>query len=296
MSARVNHSNVAKTLDYFEANKKGHLVEELIEGRHLGEHLESNFAYLDPHLAARLISCLARGLSASHHVKVIHRDLKPSNILVSSDPGFNLVKVTDFGIAKLALDEMEGIDVDDGGSITGSQTVLGAIPYMSPEMIESAKSAKLPADVWALGAILYRTLTGDYAFGTGLKAVANILEAKVPPRPSIFDSKKQFTSLANELWEIVLMCLQKDPGDRPTADQLVQRCASLCYSSSPRSFGEVIETRFGSQGTIMGKNGKLVFFHSDSVFGTFPKVGARVNFASSPGSPRPRAFPVLPIK
>jgi len=295
-SARVNHANVAKTLDYFEAGNKGHLIEELIDGKHLGDRLDNHFEYLDPHLAAKLFSDLARGLSASHHAKIIHRDLKPSNILISSDADISVVKITDFGIAKLALEEMVGIDVEDQNSITGSQTVLGAIPYMSPEMIESAKLAKLPADIWAIGAILYRVLTGDFPFGTGLKAVANILEAKVPERPQIFTTKKQFSQLANELWEIMLSCLRKNADDRPTADDLVQSCASLCYSDAQRSEGEVIETRFGSQGTIRGHDGKLIFFHSESVFGAFPAVGTRVNFSAFPGYPRPRAFPVLPIK
>ena len=132
MSARVNHANVAKTLDYFEIDKKGHLIEELIEGDHLGWHLESHFTQLDPHLAAKLLSAVARGLSASHHVQVFHRDLKPSNILVSSGADLTISKITDFGIAKLAKEEFEGVDMEDEGSITSSKTVLEALPYMAP--------------------------------------------------------------------------------------------------------------------------------------------------------------------
>jgi serine/threonine protein kinase len=296
MSARVNHENVAKTLDYFEFEGRGHLVEELVPGQHLGWHLENTFYYLDPHLAAKIFCSIIRGIAASHHANVLHRDLKPSNILVSVDPNVSTVKITDFGIAKLALEEFAGIDLEDQGSITGSQTVLGALPYMAPEMIESAKAAKLPADIWAVGAMLYKLLTGSLPFGTGLKAVANILEAKVPPAPHLFGLKTQFTLLSTELWNMVIACLNKDPEKRPTADQLLAQCSALCFSTAPRRIGEVVELRFASQGFIRGDDGAKSFFHFDSVFGPTVKVGTRVNFASFPGSPYQRAFPVLPIR
>ncbi len=221
MSARVTHANVAKTLDYVVVNGRNYLIEEFVRGSDLRRLLENKFAYLDPHLAARLFHQLAKGVAASHHVGVFHRDLKPSNIIVSDDPNLETVKITDFGIAKMTEHEMvEGVDMKDHSSVTGSQTVLGALPYMAPEMILTQKKATLPADIWALGAILYHLASGSLPFGSGLAAIPTILQADLPPKPDLFTRKLQFSPLTSELWDIIQACLQKksagwQPADRP---------------------------------------------------------------------------------
>src|ERR1041384_6157592 len=102
ISARVNHPNVAKTLDYFEeSGGKFYLVEELIQGENLRE-VSVKFERLDPHTVAHVLHHLARGLAAAHRVGVVHRDLKPSNIMVVGGLAFLGLKITDFGIAKMA--------------------------------------------------------------------------------------------------------------------------------------------------------------------------------------------------
>jgi serine/threonine protein kinase len=295
VSARVTHANVAKTLDYFEVAGRSHLIEELIDGSDLRHVLEKRFAFLDPHLAAHVVHKVAKGLAASHHAGVFHRDLKPNNIMVSRDSNLNVVKITDFGIAKLA--EHEIVDgMKDESSITGSQTVLGALPYMSPELIARPKEAGLPADVWALGAMLFRLLSGDVPFGTGLAAIPTILEAKLPQKPNLLKQNAQLAILADSLWTIVERCLQKDVASRPTADQLVEMCDQLCYSEEQRFDGVVTGFQFGAYGYIESEDGSQVFFHRDSCYGTTPLVGSRVNFASFDGHPNRRAFPVLALK
>lgn len=294
MSARVNHANVAKTLDYFEDTNRNYLVEELIEGNDLGDILETTFDSLDPHLAAHLLHHLAKGTAASHHAGVFHRDLKPSNIIVSKDASLTTIKITDFGIAKMAEQEIEEAFKKEE-TITGSQTVMGALPYMAPEMVENPKQAALPADIWALGAILYRLLAGSPPFGTGLGAVPRILQANPPAKPKLYGKKSQFQLLENEVWDIVMACLQKDPSKRPSADEVVDMCARLCYSDAPRQFGTIGSFRrgTGAWGSIHSDAGASIFFHQDSFYGEKPAEGSRVNFAAFPGSPKPRAFPVL---
>lgn len=297
MSAKVIHSNVAKTLDYFEIEGRSYLIEEFIDGTHLRQQLDTKFQYVDPHLAAHLIHSVIRGVAASHHVKVFHRDLKPHNIMVSTDPSLRSIKITDFGISKLAEEEFEEALRDGQDSITGSQTVLGALPYMAPELIEKS-SAGLPADIWAIGAVLYHLLQGVPPFGVGLKAVAAILEAKLPPKPDLFSRKMQFRSLGEDLWKLVTLCLQKDPSARPSADRLAELCSSLCYSASERLEGEIVEYRRGKGdwGTIRSTSDDRIFFHGDSFYGLKPKEGLKVNFSAFDGHPRKRAFPILPLK
>lgn len=297
MSARVNHANVAKTLDYFEHDGRSHLVEEFIEGRDLGQAMEEDFELFDPHLAAHLFHHIVRGVAAAHHAGVLHRDIKPSNIMVGKDAGCNFAKVTDFGIAKMAEEEVaEG--VKDNDSITASKTVVGALPYMAPEMIERPRQAGLPADVWSTGAMLFHLLTGQLPFGSGLVAVRSILLDPLPARPTFLDSA-HFSALAHDLWSIVERCLQKDPAARPTADKLLAACADLCYSNAPRNYGvvESFRTSQGATGHIYcPATGKRVFFHESTFYGRSPEAGLRVSFADYKGSPYDRAFPVLAIR
>jgi serine/threonine protein kinase len=297
VSAKIVHANVAATLDYFEFRGKSYLIEELIDGQTLSERLENEFHLLDPHLAAHLFHHLAKGIAASHHVGVVHRDLKPSNIMVSHDAGLTSIKITDFGIAKMAEEEILDAFKNEE-STTGSQTVMGALPYMAPEMIEDFRSAGLPADIWALGAMLFHLVSGKLPFGRGLGAVPAIVTAKLPSPPKLF-TKSQFQPLTDHLWSIVGACLQKDPSTRPTADQLVEMCSNLCYSNAQRHTGSI--NNFGGKGRgqwgfIDRDGGGIAFFHVANFYGDAIVVGDRVNFADFPGLPRPRAFPVLPIK
>jgi eukaryotic-like serine/threonine-protein kinase len=297
-SALVVHANVAATLDYFESDGKSYLIEEFIEGQTLWSRLENDFQFLDPHLAAHLIHHLAKGVAASHHADVFHRDLKPSNIMVSDGAGFARVKITDFGIAKMAKEEIADA-FKDKESTTGSQTVMGALPYMAPEMIIDQKSANLPADIWALGALLYQLISGQLPFGRGLGAAATIVTGKLPSPPPLFASKPQFRPLTDDLWGIVTSCLNRDAAKRPTADQLVEMCSKLCYSNAPRHTGVI--NSFGGPGRgnwgfIDQDGGGSVFFHRDSYFGDPVSKGTKVTFSAFRGVPQVRAFPVAPMK
>lgn len=297
LSARITHPNVAKTLDYFEEDGKSFLVEELIDGVDLGKYLEKCDP-LDPHLTAHILHHLARALVASHHSGVIHRDLKPSNIMVGKDLAATIIKVTDFGIAKMAQEEIT--NAVDGGedSITASQTAMGALPYMAPEMIEDSKKATPAVDVWALGALAFRLLSGEPPYGDGLKAVRGILAAETPSRPNIWQFNKQFEPLLTDLWTIIVSCLTKDPKERLTAVQLTEECNELRYIYGPRESGIVETYPIPNMrcGFIRGDNHETVFFHRGSFFGeSRPKVGMKVAYSKYPGTPCPRAFPVVSL-
>jgi serine/threonine-protein kinase len=296
VSARVNHANVAKTLDYIEEAQRAYLIEEFIVGKDLSRVLKENFVRLDPLTAARVLHRLAKGVAASHHVGVVHRDLKPSNIMVVGGESLDELKITDFGIAKMAEEELaEAVEGGDE-SLTASQTAIGALPYMAPEMIQSMKEAGSPADIWSLGGLMFELLTGEKPFGSGLKAVPAIVAAKVPALPKSVTAKAQFRPVADEIYNLISACFQLDPDSRPTADELVRKCESLCYPIDPREFGTVSRFDNPSWGFIRPDHGRGVFFHIDSVYdGRDLKVGHRVWFGRHPGGRNDRAFPVVKV-
>ncbi len=294
VSARVNHPNVAKTLDYLESNNRQYLIEELIEGQDLDKAILQKSKFLDPYLVARIFHYLIKGLAASHHVGVVHRDLKPTNIMVVD--GFQLeeIKITDFGIAKMAGGEI--IEAVEGGnaSISASKTVVGAIPYMAPEAIETPRKVGTPADVWSLGAMMYELMTGEKPYGSGLRAVGKIIEASPPKVPTFLTLNPQLAPLAEKVLQLILQCLQKDPNSRPSADELVSLCGNLCYPIMPRIVGTVREIRYDSWGFI-NVDHVDVFFNFDSVYGERPVVGDKVMLSKFPGVPSWRAHPVVKL-
>jgi len=294
VSARVNQSNVAKTLDYFEAAGTPYLIEEFVDGADLASVRTIGLPCLPPSTCARLLHQLAKGLAASHHAGVIHRDLKPSNIMIVGGHQFVEAKITDFGIAKMAEGEIGAwAEGEDKG--TSSKTVLGAIPYMSPESISDFKHASRPSDVWAIGAIIYELLSGQLPFGKGLLSIPAILAAAPPPLPAHI-SAAQFRTLGTDVYNLVLSCIGKDPKKRPTADELVSRAEQLCYSTDRYECGTISKLNNSTTGFIVADEGRSLMFHRDNFYGdNTRKVGDRLWYARHPGSGNDRAFPIVKL-
>ena len=296
VSAKINQNNVAKTLDYFtDENGRDCLIEEYVGGADLKSVVTVNkLPILPPSACARLLHQLSKGLASSHQVGVVHRDLKPSNIMISGDFRFSNAKITDFGIAKMAEEEI-GAWADTQGS-TSSKTVLGAIPYMSPESISDFKKATMPSDVWAIGAIIFELLSGGLPFGNGLKSIPNILEAKPPQKPTQI-SAPQFKELGEQVFELLLSCMKKKPEDRPAADKLASACGELCYSQEEYELGKISQNTVSGNsfgGFIQPDNGNSLFYHRSNFYGTAKNVvGQSVWYARGEGAGNDRAFPIV---
>jgi len=295
LAAKVNHPNVAKTLDYIQDDNEQYLIEELVDGNDLKAALLVRATILDPYLAAKVLHHLVKGVAAAHHAGVAHRDLKPSNIMVTGDYSLTALKITDFGIAIMADEELRQAVEGGEDTLTSSTTALGALPYMAPEAVEGKNDVGMPADIWSVGAIMYQLICGDPPFGQGLRAVPKIIAAERPELPPVLTANPQFEPLLRELFEIILSCLRKNANERPTADQLVEACRKLCYTASPRQQGTVRSFMYNSYGYIASSNGD-VFFHKECVYGPAPNVGDRVLFAAYDGGGAPRALPVLKLK
>lgn len=293
VSAKVNNRYVAKTLDYFEEDQNQYLIEELITGKDLSAILKDFRHGIDPYLVSRLLHSISIGVAASHHAGVVHRDLKPSNIMIGGGLRFEEIKVTDFGIAKMAEEELD--EAVEGGeqSLTASQTAIGALPYMAPEMIASVRSASFPADIWSIGAMCYELLSGTKPFGSGLRAVSRIERGEYSRGiPQI--SKPQFKPLGEELFALIEKCLQIDPTGRPTAEELVRECSRLCYRAELRRVGTIKSFQHDAWGFLATPGFPDTFYHKDSIYGAAKaETGDRVLYSEYDGGGANRAFPIL---
>ncbi len=159
--ASLNHPHIAAIYGLEESGGVEALVLEMVEGETLAERIARDAVPVED--ALKIACQIAEALAAAHEKGIIHRDLKPANVKLSPDGD---VKVLDFGLAKLLVDEPRPIDATHSPTITEATqagVVLGTAAYMSPEQARG-KTVDKRADVWAFGAVLYETLTGKKAF------------------------------------------------------------------------------------------------------------------------------------
>ena len=207
-AGRLQHTNAVTVTD-FGQSRDGYvyLVMELLEGRTLRDVLAKE-APLDTARAVSLMLQVSAAVAAAHEAGIIHRDLKPANIFIVQHADVPaVVKVLDFGIAKLAADSL---DEDDHKTLTQVGAMIGTPRYMSPEQCDGADLTPA-ADVYSLGVILYELLTGTVPFsGTSPLAIAMKHTSETPRSPREFVS-----SIPPSLEQVVLRALEKRPEDRP---------------------------------------------------------------------------------
>jgi serine/threonine-protein kinase len=174
-TARLVHKNVLSLIDAGVDDITGapYLVMPRMRGEDLGQLL-GRVKVLEPSMAVPLVIQACRGVAAGHAAGIIHRDIKPSNLFLEEEDGLVVVKVSDFGLAKI---QDAGID-----SLTSSGALLGTPHYMSPEQAENAKRVDARTDVFSLGMVLYHALTGNVAFSRSGSFMAFLVgQAHVPP-------------------------------------------------------------------------------------------------------------------
>jgi serine/threonine-protein kinase len=173
-TARLVHRNVLSLVDAGVDDVTGapYLVMPRMRGEDLSQLL-ARLKVLEPTVAIPLVVQACRGVAAGHAAGIIHRDIKPSNLFLEEEAGVLVVKVSDFGLAKV---QDAGID-----SLTTSGALLGTPHYMSPEQAENAKRVDARTDVYSLGMVLYHALTGSVAFTRSGSFMAYLVgQAAVP--------------------------------------------------------------------------------------------------------------------
>ncbi len=221
LQANLLHPNVVNIFDYIEEGKDVFLVMEYVSGQTLEEMLlqKGKFTIEETlHVAEGVLEAL----SFMHRKGIIHRDIKPSNIMVTDN---GLIKVTDFGIARL---------VEGEAAITKAGAKVGTLYYMAPELIKSGKVSPL-VDIYSLGITLYQLLTGKVPFAG--KTEYEIIKGHLEKKPTPINELNP--NIPAELAKTIHKALEKKPEHRfqSAADFLkeIQKIKSLLHSKSDKS-------------------------------------------------------------
>ena len=211
MVARFNHPHVVSVYDVQDAIDAAYIVMEFVDGMSLEDLLHRT--RLAPAQAVPLLQALAGALAAAHAVHLLHRDVKPGNVLLGRD---GAIRLTDFGIASFVSAQMR-------------RTLFGTPGYMPPETLRG-KGFDPSGDLFALGAVAYRCLAGQSAFGgrTTADILMNTLKGRMTP---LGDACPE---LPAELAAIVSGLLEPDPQKR-IADA-AQLSSDLARMSSARGW------------------------------------------------------------
>lgn len=200
---QLDHPNIVKLLDTFEALGVYHLVLEYIDGGSLSKMIEG-YGALPYNRALGIAVEVVDALARAHHLRIIHRDLKPSNILVMSS---GTPKLTDFGTALLKNRER----------LTSADTMPGGtVEWASPEVL-SGGAADERSDIWSLGLVLYTMLAGQHPFQSDhlTETLSNIFSAEPIPLTTIR------SDVPEAMDELIRKMLSKEPQRRPATARLV---------------------------------------------------------------------------
>ena len=245
ITRKLRHPNAVR-LDDFDFTEDGRpfIAMEYVRGKSLRQVLQENGS-LPVARAFNIARQVALALGAAHDLGIVHRDIKPDNIvLVPQADGSEVVKVLDFGIAKVADENLDGAT---GYKPTSTGMVLGTPHYLSPEQAKGKKSSMIDgrADLYALGVMLYEMITGELPFksDTAIEMLLHHIQSAPVPTHLL----KPELNIPETASQLVMKALEKDPGRRFQTG--AQMAAALAEPANlpPASEQSMAGTKTGSK-------------------------------------------------
>ncbi len=210
---KLSHSNIVQATDAGMEDGTHYLVMELVDGSDLSK-LVTQRGRLPVAEACELIRQAAEGLQHAHKNGLVHRDIKPSNLMLTTNGS---VKILDLGLALLGGVHHEGV-----GELTTTGQIMGTIDYMAPEQGSDTHNVDIRADVYSLGATLFKLLTGKAPFeGEQYKTPIKKLMALANVEPPRVDTLRP--EVPKALADLVQRMLSKSPKERPTPPSELSR-------------------------------------------------------------------------
>lgn len=204
MVSKLSHPNTVQVFDFGVSDGLTYLAMEYLRGDDLGRIVRKT-GPLSPERCSRVIIQVCSSLCEAHDLGIVHRDLKPENIFIlSGQPGSDVVKVLDFGLAKLR----ESAEL---GEVTSRGAIVGTPYYMSPEQIRG-EAVDSRSDIYALGALMYAALTGEPVFDA--PRPMGVLTKHLTDRPESPSARFPALGIPPGVSAVVMRALEKDPERR----------------------------------------------------------------------------------
>ncbi|MGB7592658.1 MAG: protein kinase [Terriglobia bacterium] len=214
ITRKLQHPNAVRVDDIDEAEDgRPFIVMEFIQGKSLKKVIEEEGPLRVPRVCS-IIKQVASALDAAHRLGMVHRDIKPDNIALIERPEGELVKVLDFGIAK-----MKEARVGEASSmtLTGTGMVIGTPQYISPEQALGKRGDELDgrSDLYSLGVVMYEMLTAALPFKAETTMEMLLAHLQQPPRP--IPTLRPELQIPEPIVRLAMRLLEKDPAQRPAS-------------------------------------------------------------------------------
>jgi len=223
---RLDHPHIVRAMDAGEDDGKSYLVMEYVRGVDLSQIVKQRGA-LSPAEACELVRQAAIGLQEAHEHGMVHRDIKPSNLMLAMPKkGPPIVKILDMGLAQLT-------HAAGGEELTSTGQLMGTLDYMAPEQGGDTKAVDIRADIYALGATLYKLLTGEPVYhGERYEApMQKMMALATESAPPILEAR---SDIPPELATIVHRMLEKEPEARfATPADVAAALMPFCRDADP---------------------------------------------------------------
>jgi serine/threonine protein kinase len=217
-AASIDHPNVLPVRHAGEENGLLYITMRYVDGTDLRTLLDTQ-GRLEADHAVKIVGDIGGALDAAHARGLVHRDVKPANILLERKDGSGHVYLTDFGLTR---------HTSSAAGLTKTGQWVGTLDYVAPEQIEG-RPIDARADVYALGCVLYESLTGEVPFNEDSEAVmyAHLNEPAPAPRKKVPD-------LPSEIDDVIDRALAKNPDDRfPSAGDLATAARAAVRGEAP---------------------------------------------------------------